>query len=104
MTKHVVPPRGRGDNSRIGFHGFGKVIFRKRQGYVSLGQAHHVTRDGRTTTLQVWRTACADCGAPFTFKTTANPRGLSRRCASHAAPGRRVRAETGRQRPPSVLD
>lgn len=63
------------------------------QQYTQMRIAPHVTRDGRTVQLAIWRSNCADCGA--TFETATLEKGKrfepARRCHLHRAPGRRVR-------------
>jgi hypothetical protein len=50
----------------------------------------HERRDGSMTSLAVWRSACADCGAPFECTEPLGKFPLSRRCHAHRAPGRPV--------------
>lgn len=51
-------------------------------------------RDGTTTTLAVWESACARCGATFRFKTPESATKFSpnRRCEKHKRPSCRVKA------------
>ncbi len=65
------------------------------QAYALTRTVPHVCRDGRRTTLHVWRSSCAACGAPFEFKTPAAAKRFvpNRRCSAHKRPGSRVRAK-----------
>jgi hypothetical protein len=47
-------------------------------------------RDGMMTSIAVWSSACADCGAPFVFTEPLGRFPGNRRCTAHQAPGRRV--------------
>ena len=49
----------------------------------------HTCRDGRSITLDVYRTQCAKCGQPFEVKigTPAARKWPSRRCLKHRRPG-----------------
>lgn len=64
------------------------------QGYTRVGDIEHRTPDGHTITLALWRTDCADCCAPFTFRsgTRGIPQRPNRRCSVCAMPRKRVRA------------
>lgn len=69
----------------------GAVRMVRGQRYECVGLRPHRTRDGRITTLAVWETYCAACGAPFEALTPAGGKfEPNRRCAAHRAPGRRV--------------
>ena len=65
------------------------------QGYDLVGQVPYVRRDGRLTSLLVWSSCCADCGAPFEFKTPASGGRFqpNRRCSAHERPGQRVKGD-----------
>ena len=68
-------------------------VFYKGQEYYALGTEPYTRRDGQSTTLQIWRSRCAQCGAPFEFKRSAKAMRFqpNRRCTTHRWPGRRVR-------------
>lgn len=57
----------------------------------------HTRLDGRTVWLAVWESACAKCGAPFTYRTSTRGnrdswlRQPNRRCDLHKRPGVRAR-------------
>ncbi len=65
------------------------------QGYDLVGQVPYVRRDGQLTSLLVWSSCCADCGAPFEFKTPASGGRFqpNRRCSAHKRPGQRVKGD-----------
>ncbi len=63
--------------------------FHKGQVYSLVGTVPHTRRDGSPTTLAVWQSHCADCGAAFRFTLPAFVQQFSpnRRCGLHARPG-----------------
>jgi|SRR5580692_2135333 hypothetical protein len=64
------------------------------QEYIRVGDMVHRTPDGHTITLALWRTDCARCGCPFTFRTGKRgiPQRPNRRCSACAKPRVRARA------------
>ena len=63
------------------------------QVYWCVGVEPHTRLDGGITKLATWETACAECGATFSFKRTVHGFGFSpnRRCSEHHRPGAKVR-------------
>jgi hypothetical protein len=62
----------------------------KGQVYRRADVVPYTRKDGSTSTLQVWSSDCAECGARFEFKTTTRRRSLQyprRRCDRHRRPG-----------------
>ena len=62
------------------------VSYNGRQ-WEEIGTEPYTRKDGSGTTLMVWQSKCADCGAPIICKTpmdysTSKAFGL-RRCAGH---------------------
>jgi hypothetical protein len=74
------------------------VLMREGQRYELVALRKHVGQDGRSATLLVWRSHCAECAAPFEIATALKARGaINRRCPLHQMPGRAV-TESGRKR------
>lgn len=61
------------------------------QRYAVIGVEPYRRVDGGYTRLIVWQSRCADCGAEFITRSPLKFAGLSRRCQTHKAPGRRAR-------------
>lgn len=59
-----------------------------------VGHEPHRSEAGEETTLLVWLGECAECGAPFTARTSATRWAETRRCKAHRAPGRPVKRLT----------
>lgn len=76
-----------------------KIVAYGDQLFEFVGEADHIRRDGGKVRLKRWRTRCAECGAPFEFRSTKEtifeP---SRRCGEHKAPGRPVAGRRGSKR------
>jgi len=74
----------------------GSTFKKDRQRYECVGFHNHVNRLGHESTLLVFQSRCAECGAPFRFMTTegrAKRRDVSRRCEIHKRPGVPVRLQ-----------
>lgn len=70
------------------------VIDQDGQMYVCERIVPHVRRDGVKIELAVWRSKCAECKQPFTFKRSQDPFAPfapARRCAKHKRPGVKVK-------------
>lgn len=70
---------------------FGQMKSYKKQEYLCVGAEPHVRRDGSETTLLLWESHCATCGAVFRFKTPAAVTKFqpNRRCDRHKRRKRR---------------
>lgn len=69
------------------------------QAYWKGEQVAHTKLDGSKTTLQRWKSFCAECGVAFTFTTPMEePKYLSRRCSEHAARGKPVNGKRKRSK------
>jgi hypothetical protein len=70
----------------------GLVLLIDDQRYELVTTEPYQRADGEWTSVLIWRSACVDCGAPFTFTTSkAVPRWLNRRCELHKKPGNKVK-------------
>lgn len=78
----------------------GAVIEDRGQRFTCIDVDVRPKRDKSPLLTLVWQTACADCDAPFTFRSglTPNPARFNRRCAKHKKP--RVRAHA---KPPDIF-
>lgn len=76
----------------------GTIVFRYGQRYMLDEVEPYVRKDGEASTLLRWRSTCADCGAPFDFRTPIKSKGFNRRCALHRNPGARVSHRKGGKR------
>jgi hypothetical protein len=65
----------------------GTIIVHDGQRYELVRTEPYTRRDGHETTLLVWCSGCAECGAPFEFLTSLRKDGLNRRCDGHKRPG-----------------
>ncbi|MBF0182271.1 MAG: hypothetical protein HQM03_19830 [Magnetococcales bacterium] len=72
-----------------------KILNYRGQLYAMIGEKDCTNRNGEQKKLAVWRSNCADCGAPFEVTTlmpeTALPTSLNRRCDAHKSAGRHVK-------------
>lgn len=75
----------------------GTVVWLDEQAFELAGTQDHIRKDGTATTLLVWQSECADCGAAIKFMSPRKISGLKRRCADCAKPGRPVRGKRGRK-------
>lgn len=75
----------------------GTVLMVEGQRYEVVRTEPHRRKDGRMTTLIVWRTWCAETGHPFELTTPLKSKSINRRCPEHRAPGQAVSA-AGRKR------
>lgn len=69
------------------------------QTYHPTGREPYVRPDGSQSKLIVWRSHCAECNAPFKFRTRSESRRPftpSRRCPARKRPGARVRKKVQR--------
>lgn len=87
---------------RIQFHsrieqGFDFSI--KGQRYVFMGTQPHTLADGSETSLMVWQTECAECGARMDAKSPIGFGPEARRCKDHANPGVPVKSKPCSNRP-----
>jgi hypothetical protein len=64
----------------------------KGQSYRLADIVDHTCRDGRETLLEIWQSACANCGQPFEFKRPQGAKHFwpNRRCKRCKRPGVRV--------------
>lgn len=71
----------------------GQTFEYRGQLYIVTGLRPHERRDGSRTTLADIGSHCAACGDWFAFHVPAKAARIvpNRRCATHRAPGRRVR-------------
>lgn len=75
----------------------GLVITVNEQRYEVVGGLDHVRLDGEETRLTIWRSSCAECGAPFEFRAPATAPPQNRRCDDHKRPGVKVDPERRRR-------
>ena len=68
----------------------GTVLMLDGQRYVAVGSRLHRKPDGTDIPLIVWRSHCAECGAPFECHTTLKGSHPNRRCPEHHSPGKAV--------------
>jgi hypothetical protein len=71
----------------------GKVREYDGQRYECIGfERYERRRDGAMSKLALWRSSCAQCRAPFVFKTPKSIKRFepNRRCPKHRQPGMRV--------------
>lgn len=66
------------------------VLMLDGQRYVAVGSRLHRKPDGTDVPLIVWRSHCAECGAPFEACTTLKGAQPNRRCPEHHSPGKAV--------------
>ncbi len=58
------------------------------QVYHEVDRVPYVRKDGCVTEIVIWRSACAECGAPFEVRTPARfPDYMNRRCKVHRKSG-----------------
>lgn len=78
----------------------GSTLSLDAQRYDLVAVEDYVRADGLPSKVLVWRSACPDCGASFEVKTGLKGKDLTRRCADHRAPMRRV---SGTRKPVEVI-